>query len=118
LDARFWIPVAPFIVALVVGFLADRAPRLGTWPWLLGPAAYGTLFLLLGLAALGYSARLSWSGKDFANRYGMEEMRDVYRAAFLNQLPPKQLNEEEQHALQMLRRFEPLARDNSGSVNR
>jgi hypothetical protein len=48
----------------------------------------------------------------------MEEMRDVYRAAFLNQLPPKQLNEEEQHALQMLRRFEPLARDNSGSVNR
>lgn len=111
LDVRFWIPVAPFIVALVIGMLCDRAPWLGRRPWLLAPLAYAGLFLVLGIAALGYSARLSWSGREFANRYGKDEMRDVYRAAFFDQPPPAPLNEEEQHALQMLRRFEPLAHE-------
>jgi hypothetical protein len=117
LDVRFWIPVAPFVVALVIGFLADRAPQLGRWPWVLAPAGYWCLFLLLGLAALGYSARLSWSGREFANRYGMEEMRDVYRAAFLDKPPSTPLHGEEQHALEMLQRFEPLASERE-NINR
>lgn len=82
-DPRFWLPVLPLALALVLHGL----------PTSLGPPALtralgyaGRLAaagaLLAGAAAMGVTARVSLSGPDFPSRYASGAYRDTYLAAF------------------------------------
>jgi hypothetical protein len=78
-DARFWLPVFPFLAAfawLAYERAADR--RLVR----LTAKAYVAAFCLLGAAALFYSSRISLSGKQFPDVYGGGIYRASYRASF------------------------------------
>lgn len=103
-DPRFFLPVLPLISLLFVStigrFIAESPARLG-----LG-AAYLGLYAMLGLAALGYSTRLSLSGENFARLYGLPDAQATYAHAFgLSPAP----DSPPPHAswLKLLQRFEP-----------
>lgn len=75
-DPRFWLPIMPFI------FLAiHQSLRASPWrPLQASVVAYVVLFGALGLAALGYSTWLTFSGPRFAYRYGDGKLRATYLA--------------------------------------
>jgi hypothetical protein len=106
-DPRFWMPMLPLLMGYVALALLPWALR-GWRRWAL--ACYLAYFLLAGLAALGYSTRLSWSSPEaFAARYGTGSMRPAYEAA-LGQRDPATLggmNARTYRALSRYGRFEP-----------
>jgi hypothetical protein len=97
-DPRFWLPALPFVFLAIAEAIATvcRLP-------LKSPpvAAYVALFCVLGLAALGYSTWLTFSGSKFPLRYGDGLLRAAYQAdcssASANANP---------RALDLLRRYE------------
>jgi hypothetical protein len=108
-DPRFWLPVLP----LLVGYLALTVLPLTRSRWGRGfVTAYLVYFLLVGLVALGYSTRLSWSSPEaFVERYGDSRMRPAYEAA-LGQRSPDELsgmNQRVHRALARYGRFETPA---------
>ena len=105
-DPRFWMPVAP-LLALTGWCAIEPWLRLGFVRWM--ATAYVGVFLALGLLALGYSTRLSFSGRHFAELYGDGTGRDTYRLAFgsTEHVNPAAVD---QQMFALLRRFEPLAR--------
>jgi len=77
-DARFWLPVWPFLAAYVCLAYARAADcrivrRAG--------AAYVCAFCLMGGLALVYSSRISLSGERFADVYAGGVYRGSYRAS-------------------------------------
>lgn len=107
-DARFFLPLLPVASLLAV----SAAP--GAWParwWLRVPAIAGLgAYLLLGLAALGYSMRLTLSGRGMAEHYSHDPYRLTYRHAFglAPGVPPETADPD---WLATLQRHEPLATD-------
>jgi hypothetical protein len=73
-DVRFWVPIAPLMISYVLRAL-DRLPR-----WM--PLSYVAVWGLLGLAALGFSSRVTLSGSRFPDVYASGKMRDAYCVAW------------------------------------
>ena len=98
-DPRFWLPALPFVVCAV--YLAVR--RL--WSGMPDPivAVYIVLFSLAGFMALAYSTRLTFSGPNFAYRYGDGTLTATYLTRCSAGTDP---NERAQHALRLLQSYE------------
>jgi hypothetical protein len=76
-DPRFWLPALPFVfLAIAEGIATVFRHR----PNLRLVAAYVVTFCVLGLAALGYSTWLTFSGPRFPARYGDGILRTAYQA--------------------------------------
>ncbi len=101
-DARFWIPVLPLMAGAIVPLLLTPWPstRLRA-----SARAYVAVFALVGLAALAYTTRLSWSGDDFPLRYGHGVTRATYQAAY--GLPVDGEARPDPVAVRLLRRYDP-----------
>jgi hypothetical protein len=77
-DARFWLPVIPFVLAYAARCLARLRLR-GLWRF--APAPPVLLYLAMGAAAMAYSTWITFSGPAFTARYGDPGMRAAYRQA-------------------------------------
>ena len=80
-DPRFWLHILPFVVvAIVLGVQAVAEKLHCSFAGL--PAglafAYAVVFCCLGLAALGYSTWITFSGPQFPYRYGDGLLRPTY----------------------------------------
>lgn len=75
-DARFWLPVIPLLIAYAR--LAVQRLKIPTAI----VTAYCVCFGVLGIGAIAFSTRLSFSGCEFPDRYGSGELASTYRAAF------------------------------------
>jgi hypothetical protein len=102
-DARYWIPVAPLLMGLQARAL------IGTRTGRRAALVYAAGFAALGVAALGYSTTLSLSGTRFAELYGTEQGRGVYRVGFGLSTPESEVDLD-QEAVQLLRRHDGRAR--------
>ncbi|MFZ5495217.1 MAG: hypothetical protein ACOZE5_07755 [Verrucomicrobiota bacterium] len=105
-DPRFLLPLLPLGGLLVVDAGQDFVVRSRRRQWLAGAGL--AAYLVLGLAALGYSTRLSLAGTGFARLYGLPDAQATYAHAF--GLPPLP-DSPPPHAgwLELLREFEPRA---------
>lgn len=75
-DPRFWLPVMPFVFLAIHQCLIEVSRRkLRTLA-----VSYVVLFCALGFVALGYSTWLTFSGPQFAYRYGDGKLRATYLA--------------------------------------
>jgi hypothetical protein len=105
-DARYLLPVVP----LLLGYLAlfDETFLRGTAVRFV-PLAYFVWFSVLGVAALAYSTRITFSGASFPDIYGDGTMRATYREAYGESAGTgsSQVNPE---ALELLLRYEPRFR--------
>jgi hypothetical protein len=96
-DVRFWLPVMPFVfLAIWSGLTSLRGltPRVAS--------AYVVIFCVLGLLALGYSTWLTFSGPNFARRYG----DGALQATYLTGCSPAAAGAVNDRALELLRRYE------------
>jgi hypothetical protein len=100
-DSRFWLPIVPLVISLVAIFMEKVSfSRLLT----AGLCAYIMIFSLMGLAALGYSTRISLADSRFPDLYtNHEELRNTYRIFLSNKDMAKELHGNE--VLHLLRRF-------------
>lgn len=80
-DPRFWLPVMPILFLTIASGIQSCAEWMKlklhlaiSTPLLL----YGILFCTLGLASLGYSTRITFSGQQFPYRYGDGLLRSTY----------------------------------------
>lgn len=101
-DSRLLIPVIPFLLA----YAFIGAQSLGRGPWI-GRLCVGwvILYAAAGLAALLYSARITFSGPHFPMFYGDGALRPTY-CAFLKSCPvesPPAINSD---ALRILETFQ------------
>jgi hypothetical protein len=104
-DTRLWLPFVPFLMAYtLVGFERILPARM-LRPLLL---AYCSSFVLLGVIALGFSTRLTFSGSRFPDLYGDGNFRATYKLALFGEQPAIGANVD-RDALYLLRRFEPRA---------
>ncbi len=77
-DPRFWVPVIPLIVAVVVELIRAR-----TMAWkdgLLG--LFMAVYVLLGLAATGYMTYTSLNKEVFAKRHALGVYRNEFETYF------------------------------------
>jgi hypothetical protein len=103
-DPRFWLPVVPLLMVyarmgLVVWLRSDR------WkPFL---QAYKLAFALAGVAALMYSTRLSFSGRDFPQRFTTTNgpLRATYCAAQNGCREPHDVKEVDPKVLHILQTY-------------
>ena len=100
-DARLWLPVIPLLMLYVTVVPKTVMPRDAlnkSW------RIYGACFCILGVAALVFSSRITFSGARFAEVYGDGNLRSTYEFAFCNRRPDgARINE---NALYLLRRFD------------
>jgi hypothetical protein len=75
-DARLWLPVIPLLIAY--SLLAVKRLELPNSVVAIYCIAFGTL----GLIAIAYSTRISFSGSTFPDKYGDGQLRPTYCAAF------------------------------------
>jgi hypothetical protein len=80
-DARFWLPVMP-VMALAVWTFVSRLGKV-----VMAGRIYLGLYLAVGLVALGYSTRLTFSGEQFSERFGDGTLKMSYRYAQGSDLP-------------------------------
>jgi 4-amino-4-deoxy-L-arabinose transferase-like glycosyltransferase len=112
-DPRFWIPVVPLLLGLA-GQLATQVGRnLPARAMLWGT---GAVYATFGLVALLYSTRLSLSGDNFPNLFGLPETKATYRFAFTGR-PEYDTPEVDHRMLRMLRRYEPRAAHVAGPTS-
>jgi hypothetical protein len=77
-DSRFLIPVVPFFFAYIFIGLPKSDKAIVRF----AVAGYCAVFVFLGIAALGYSTRLTFSHQRFADLYGDSRIRASYCQAF------------------------------------
>jgi hypothetical protein len=101
-DARFWLPVLP----LLMGYVLIGARRIVP-PRVLRPVilTYCLCFCVLGIAALGYSTRLTFAGNRFPDLYGDGTLRATYRLVLLGE-PPRNPDNISPDALYLLHRYD------------
>jgi len=112
-DARFWIPLFPFILCWL--FLGVRGLK-SLLGFELLRKTYVLGFVLVGFASLIYSTRVSFSGEQFPEVYGDQAIRSVYRAAFYGDDFVKVISDQKgrvrkslTNAYDLLKVYEPLA---------
>lgn len=83
-DARFWIPVLSPLVAIAIRGEWLAAERSGGLREVRGAilVAVGCFYVMCGVAALLYSARLSVDADHFPDRFGNLQMQVTYREAW------------------------------------
>lgn len=96
-DPRFWLPALPFVFLAMAEGIATLFRQTLKSPLV---AAYVVGFCLLGLAALGYSTWLTFSGSRFSQRYGDGLLRATYQSECSS--ASADVN---QRALELLRRY-------------
>ena len=101
-DTRLWLPVLPFLMAYVLTGLRRMISPGALRPLL---AAYCFIFCALGVVALGFSTRLTYSGARFPDIYGDGNLRDAYRIALRGETRENN-NPIHKDALYLLRRYE------------
>lgn len=105
-DPRFWLPVLPFLcVFFLVGikvFLKNTLLSRNSIGFL------GLFILFTGLASLGYSTRISLSGRNIGEVFGDGSSRMTYRFAFQSE-KPIDFDEVSEQQFSLLLEFEPLA---------
>ena len=74
-DPRYLIPIIPFL--LVYAFIGTASIGLGSWRGAT-LVAWGMLYTMAGAAALFYSARITFSGQEFALLYGDGTLQPTY----------------------------------------
>ena len=101
-DTRLWLPVLPFLMGYVWTGLSRVFPPQALR---LAAPAYCVLYAVLGVAAMGYSTRLTFAGPQFPELFGDGNFRATYRLALRGETPPdpKQIDPD---ALYLLRRYE------------
>ncbi len=97
-DSRFWLPVIPLLFAY--SYLGFRRIRLISAKPVL--YSYLAVFLITGGAALWYSSQITLAGNRFPERYGNDEVKDTYRAAFGQPFDERQVDWK---ALSILKRY-------------
>lgn len=106
--SRYWLPVLP----LIFGWWALSVEWLSGAKWARPVvAAYLFVYTMLGIAAISYSSWITFSGPDFARRYGGGSYAHVYEAAFSDQpgATERLTKTIDEVALGLLRRYEPRA---------
>jgi hypothetical protein len=77
-DPRFLIPVVPFLFA----YIFTGLPKNNKTILRFAVPSYCAAFAVLGIAALGYSTRITFSQQRFADLYGDSRIRPSYCEAF------------------------------------
>ncbi len=77
-DARFWLPVIPLLIAYS-GLSLERVARMRTPKIVI--VTYCIVFAALGVAAIGYSTRITFAGSRFPDVYGDGSLRPTYCVA-------------------------------------
>jgi hypothetical protein len=104
-DTRFWMPVLPLIFAELFSSLR---------PWTLtgwrkqASLLYSAAYMLMGLAALAYSTRITFSGREFPRRYGDENIRSTYEVFYSD--PKADRSRSNASALELLQRYSRTGR--------
>jgi hypothetical protein len=101
-DTRLWLPVLPFLMAYVFTGLKRLISPGALRPLL---AACCLIFCALGVVALGFSTRLTYSGARFPEIYGDGYLRDAYRVVLLGETRENN-NPIHRDAVYLLRRYE------------
>jgi hypothetical protein len=99
-DTRFWVPVLPLLFAVI--FSAASSWTLTGWKRRMG-IFYCGAYTLLGLAAMAYSTWITFSGRDFPQRYGDDNVRPTYK--FFYSDPNADKSRVSQPTLEVLRRY-------------
>lgn len=87
-DVRFFLPVLPLLLAAVYRGGERLFAPLGARALRVLGGAYAAAYLVLGLAALGYSLSIAYAGADaFGARYGGGTYRVPYDACLLGVYP-------------------------------
>lgn len=102
-DTRLWLPLLPFVFAYA--FLGlKRVLSTRVLHTLL--STYCCVYCLLGVVALVYSTRITYSGSRFPDVYGDGRLRGTYKVAFQGEKRP----DVDADALDLLRRYDRRAR--------
>jgi len=105
-DARYLLPVVP----LLLGYFMVFAEKLLKHRFInVVLVTYLVYFSLLGVAALAYTTRITFSGKSFPDVYGDGTIRATYRAAY-HESTGTEAGEVNLEALDLLLRYEPRLR--------
>ena len=106
-EERLWLPLFPVLAVL---FLSAVDALMDRWPFLRYPfRSYLVIYVVLGAVSLGYSTRISLSGREFGEVFGDGTTRMTYRYAFKNG-KKVDLSQVDQGSVRLLRIFEPLAK--------
>jgi len=77
-DPRYLMPVLPLVLFAVIGSFLEISKKFQTvWCRVVGYSWVGC-YAGMGILALGYSTWLTFSGPEFANRFGSSESRKEY----------------------------------------
>jgi hypothetical protein len=76
-DPRFWVPVIPLIVAVVVQVIPTR-----TTAWKIGLSLFMAAYVVLGVAASGYMTYTSLTKEAFAKRHALGVYRNEFETYF------------------------------------
>jgi hypothetical protein len=101
-DPRTLIPIVPFL--FVYAFNGTESLGLGQWHNRL-LVAWAILYTVAGLAALFFSARITFAGKEFPVVYGDWHLRPTY-CAFLKTCPVENPLAIDSDALELLETFQ------------
>ena len=101
-DPRLLIPIIPFL--FVYAFIGTENLGLGAWQNRL-LVSWGMLYTLAGLAALFYSARIAFAGKEFPVLYGDGYLRPTY-CDYLKACPVEDPLAIDSDALKLLETFQ------------
>ena len=99
-DTRFWTPVLPLIFAAL--FSSLRPWTFTGWRKQAG-LLYAAAYMLMGLVALAYSTRITFSGREFPRRYGDENIRSTYEVFYSD--PKADRSRSNDCALELLQRY-------------
>ncbi len=101
-EGRYLIPVVSIAIVALIDELRSLWARLG-WARI-GVYAIATLYVSMGVVAMGYSTWITFSGPKFPERYGDGRLTATYRLFLLDQ-PPAAGEELNPEGLKVLRRY-------------
>ena len=99
-DTRFRTPVLPLIFAAL--FSSLRPWTFTGWRKQAG-LLYAAAYMLMGLVALAYSTRITFSGREFPRRYGDGNIRSTYEVFYSD--PKADWSRSNDCALELLQRY-------------
>ncbi len=105
-DTRFWLPMLSVLVILCFSSIREITPDSRIRKYMI--PAWILCYFALGIVAVGYTTRITLSGKNFSEVYADGNLKMTYRFAFENGLPVEMSKVQCRH-LRLLRVFEPLA---------
>lgn len=96
-DSRFWLPIIPFALTYISHSLRgfQRASQIIS-------LAYSAVFVVFGLAALGYTTKVTLSGRNFPDVYGDGTLRASYCVVYQSCNPPPDARKVDQTVVNLL----------------